>query len=642
MSVGSGAGLQNAVDLAGTDGELNVGAGTYTAENVTISKNGVTLTGAGAGNTIVSLPFVTDGQQVDGFVITADNVTITGFEIAGPVDDSYIDYDWGNKITRGIAVRNGAEDFTIEDNTIVNVRNGILIDGRNTGIVKNNVIDNTKSGISVQYTDASGIAISGNGEGTYGNEWGLNLHLNGYWDGTSHHSNPIATVASADWQSALMALSTANGGWSVQDQGYEQANRTHVQVAAGGTGTQGSRLKPLGSLQDGVDGLVDGGYLTVSAGTYSETVTVSRDLNLSTDGTIVLNGLTVDGDLTIRTDVAFDSSAANGDLAFNGDVLGLTDEGQDLTLDAGDGDVTIKNVGTSTVSLGDVTVTAGNYYGSAGTSYVASMDVTGDGDVEVGTATVNASGSVNLTGGNVSGSVNAATATVTAATGTANVAVTATQTATVTGQNVQGSVSATTATVTATQNANVTVTATGNASVSGQNVTANVTAPTASVTATQTANVTANVNNLSASTGSGGTITNSGGTTSVSGTGVVAVNGKKETPNNNNPNDEALDPGKVAQGPSVTSTPTTPAGQAFGGNGSVSRPFAGSFSLGISGGGSGLVVAGEGGEGPEADTSGPDGILDFAGDFLSDFWSYYFSPEGGEGGSTGAEGNNGV
>ncbi len=134
------------------------------------------------------------------------------------------------------------------------MRNGILIDGRNTGSVTGNRIENTKSAISVQYTDGSGITMAGNSQGPIGNEWGLNLHLNGYVDGSTIRSNPITASPTLAWQQALLALSAANAGWSVQDQGYTSSNRTHVNVATTGSpGVQGSALTPLGSVQGGVD-----------------------------------------------------------------------------------------------------------------------------------------------------------------------------------------------------------------------------------------------------------------------------------------------------------------------------------------------------------------------------------------------------
>src|SRR5690606_16767724 len=92
----------------------------------------------------------------DGLTIRSNDVTITGMEIVGLADQSYLTYGWGNTITRGIFVQNGATNFAITNNNIQATRNNILVDGRNTGSITGNVIDNSKSGISVQYTDTTG------------------------------------------------------------------------------------------------------------------------------------------------------------------------------------------------------------------------------------------------------------------------------------------------------------------------------------------------------------------------------------------------------------------------------------------------------------------------------------------------------
>ena len=81
---------------------------------------------------------------------------------------SYYDltYPWGANVSRGIVVRRGATAFALANNNIHDIRTGILIDGRDsagtgtvTGSVTGNVIENTKSGISIQYTDGSGIIV---------------------------------------------------------------------------------------------------------------------------------------------------------------------------------------------------------------------------------------------------------------------------------------------------------------------------------------------------------------------------------------------------------------------------------------------------------------------------------------------------
>jgi filamentous hemagglutinin family protein len=288
VDVYSGARIQDAVDIlktgtAGAGGAVDVHAGAY-AEQVTLNKANLTLTGLDGAKIVVP-----DAGQVNGISITANNVTVTGLEIAGPVNQPYASYAWGSNISRGIAVANGVTGFTISNNNIHDVRNGILIDGRNTGSVTGNRIENTKSAISVQYTDGSGIAMAGNSQGPVGNEWGLNLHLNGHMAGSNpnpvSNTTPIAAAPTLSQQQSLLDLSAANGGWSVQDQAYTSSNRTHVTVATtGSSGAQGSVLTPLGSIQGGVDAVVTGGTVNVAAGSYSGSVTITKSLTLDGAG----------------------------------------------------------------------------------------------------------------------------------------------------------------------------------------------------------------------------------------------------------------------------------------------------------------------------------------------------------------------
>jgi filamentous hemagglutinin family protein len=285
IDVYGGARIQDAVNIAktgtaGAGAAVDVHGGSY-AEQVALNKANLTLTGLDGAKIVVP----DTAGQLNGIGITANNVTVTGMEIAGPVNLPYVNYAWGTGITRGIAVSNGVTGFTIANNNIHDVRNGILIDGRNTGSVTGNRIENTKSAISVQYTDGSGITMAGNSQGTVGNEWGLNLHLNGYLDGSGIHNNPLAASPTLAWQQALLALSAANGGWSVQDQGYTSSNRTHVNVATtGSVGTQGSALTPLGSIQGGVDAVVTGGTVNVAAGNYTGNVSITKALTLDGAG----------------------------------------------------------------------------------------------------------------------------------------------------------------------------------------------------------------------------------------------------------------------------------------------------------------------------------------------------------------------
>jgi len=195
------------------------------AEQLVLNKAGLTLNGSSGAKLVVP-----DLAAVNGIEIRADNVTVRGLEIAGPLNgvpyDVYYRVEPGyatpTHISRGIAVMAGFTGFTLRDNNIHDVRNGILIHGSNgTGnVVADNRIDNTKSGISVQYTGGAGIDIAGNREGALGNEWGLNLNLNRYANDSQKQEAPDLA-----WQQQLLGLSAVNGGWSVQDQGFRSANR---------------------------------------------------------------------------------------------------------------------------------------------------------------------------------------------------------------------------------------------------------------------------------------------------------------------------------------------------------------------------------------------------------------------------------
>jgi hypothetical protein len=272
--------IQAAVNVAVSGDTIDVASGTY-IEDDTVNKS-VTIDGATGAKLVVA-----DGATSNGFDVTANNVTIEGFDIDGPVSQSYLTYPWSGNVSRGIVIENGFTNFTITNNTVQNLRNDILIDGRNTGSVTNNTIDNSKSGISVQYTDGTGITITGNKEGQYGNDWGMNLHLNGCYDSAASTAgskgNPpcVGGVAPDAAQTLIKNLSVANGGWTVQDQAYASSNRTAVTVSTTGAATaQGDPLGPINTIQNGVNAVVAGGTVNVAAGTYDGGIGISQGVIL--------------------------------------------------------------------------------------------------------------------------------------------------------------------------------------------------------------------------------------------------------------------------------------------------------------------------------------------------------------------------
>lgn len=272
--------IQAAVSAANSGDTIEVGAGTY-QEAVTIN---TPLSLVGDAGAVLEVNTTTQ----NGITIFANNVSVSGITITGPaVGVSYKTFPWGGDVTRGIFVRSGATGFSITNNNIGSLRNDILIDGNNTGSVTNNTIDNSKSGISVQYTDGSGITITDNHEGTFGNDWGLNLHLNGHVVGSTYFSNSqkIAVDAPSAAQQVVKDNSASNGGWTVQDQGYSTSNRTAVQVSTNGISTgQGDPLGTIDTIANGINAVVDGGKVIVASGTYDITTAIAVNKQVDIEG----------------------------------------------------------------------------------------------------------------------------------------------------------------------------------------------------------------------------------------------------------------------------------------------------------------------------------------------------------------------
>lgn len=357
-------------------GAINVGAGTY-ASGTVIAANGVTLSGeAGA-----KIDATHNGDN--GITISGDGVTVQGFEIFGAADQPFNLYDWGSSITRGVVVANGADNATVTGNTIHDVRNGVLIDGRNAGAaITGNTIDNSKSAISVQYTDGSNIDISGNAEGANGNEWGVIAHLNGIWNGSTITASggALGTATPLGEQQRLMDLSAANNGMAVFNQAWSAANRTRAYVTTAGTaGAQGSLLTPS-SLQAGLDAVVTGGTVHIAAGSYNEDV--------------VLNGLRVlDMGAISVSSLIFGAGAAGTNIGTSVTATGAIDLASGILL-SGDTALTGNEITLGAImSRNALTLTGGTL--AIGPASLASLGATGS---RITTAGVTTAGAQSYTG----------------------------------------------------------------------------------------------------------------------------------------------------------------------------------------------------------------------------------------------------
>lgn len=582
------ASIQRGIDAASAGNTVNVAAGSYT-ERVKVNKANLTLAGQAGAKVVVP-----DDPSFDGITIEANNATVSGFEISGPLSSPYYTYytsatypsgfPWSS-ISRGIVASRGATGFVITNNKIHDIRTGILIDGRDsgsgtvTGSVTGNTIENTKSGISVQYTDGTDgagltrITIAGNAEGPIGNEWGINLHLNGFLDGGTLYPNPHGSAPTLAWQQALLNLSASNGGWAVQDQGYASANRTQAMVATttGPASTQGSRLTPFTSVQSGVDAVVTGGKVNVAAGSYADNVVLNNRYNLSFSGVTLqglrlnagaagsgiggqvtvtgASGIAINAPISLRADTTLTTTGSN--ITLGGDVQNAGSTPYALTLTAGAGssrgNVSMTTGGSAGNPLGQLEIKS-NRFDLAGTLWVKGYRIDALGDVALSNHTLNATqaGVTNTLAavGNVTGSTTSQGSVEVVSSGDSSVNVAAQGHATVAAENISGTISGADVAATAQGAMDVVVTASNSASLIADTVAATVTAPTVAVDAGASANLA--LNSTQATVHADGAVQVSGNASTVSinapsgsvngnfgdvnntGTGLFSVNGRPE------------------------------------------------------------------------------------------------------------------
>ncbi|GGD04666.1 hypothetical protein GCM10011587_05570 [Pyruvatibacter mobilis] len=297
VNVANGVDIQDGVDVAANNATVNVAAGNYAA-GTTVTKTGLTIDGASAARVTVA-----NGQT--GFTVNGDNTTVSGFEIVGPIAGlgAFTTIDWGDAAfssSTGITVN--ASGVTISGNNIHDIRTGVSFVSGSSATATGNVFDNTKGSFIVR---SDNITMTGNTIGSTGNEWDI-VFLNGV-TAAGYTADP--TTDEVQYGVDIMALSSGNGGMRVLDRRYGSngfitatagGNRSHIEVNAGssfnaaddfalGNGL-GNQRQPLGSINDGIEAVVHGGFVNVQDGTYAENVVIDKALTLagqSQTGTII-------------------------------------------------------------------------------------------------------------------------------------------------------------------------------------------------------------------------------------------------------------------------------------------------------------------------------------------------------------------
>ncbi|MDP1654649.1 MAG: filamentous hemagglutinin N-terminal domain-containing protein, partial [Hylemonella sp.] len=285
------ASIQDAVKIvktgtAGAGATVELQAGTFN-QQVKLNKANMTLRG------VDNAKIVVPNSTTTGVEVLANNVTVQGLEIAGPLTAPYSSLttdQWGaTPNSLGIFVNQNVTGFNITGNKIHDVRTGIRVFGTgNVGSITNNEIENTKGGILFQYTNGTGVTMTGNREreGGVGNEWGIGLNINS--------ANSNTGDAPAEWQASLLALANANNKMAVEDRKYATSNRTRVIVDDDSTATSGDDFnmgnglgnarQPLKTIQSGIYAVVKGGTVQVRAGTYTLASTLNVNKSVTLDG----------------------------------------------------------------------------------------------------------------------------------------------------------------------------------------------------------------------------------------------------------------------------------------------------------------------------------------------------------------------
>jgi len=335
--------IQDAVDIAksgtapGNGATVNVNGGNRN-EQVRLDKPYLTVSGHDDATVTINA-----GQTA--FDIRADGVTVEDMKIVGPYSQSYVAVNWNAEpnITAGFTIQPGVSGATIRDNDIRNVRAGVLMLGNApSAAITGNLIDNTKGSILVR---SDGATISGNRFGAFGNEWDI-VFLNGVTDG-AYFTSPH--VSQQGYGAGVMAMSADNNGMHILDRRYgsngllgstpQFGNRSHIVVSAGSSFTAtddfnlgnglGNARQPLGSIATGIDAAVWGGFVDVTAGTYtqSSTLNVNKSITLTGAGEAqtIIDARSVSGYglLVTADDVSLSSFTLYGPTANVGTSYGI-------------------------------------------------------------------------------------------------------------------------------------------------------------------------------------------------------------------------------------------------------------------------------------------------------------------------------
>jgi parallel beta-helix repeat protein len=208
VAVGSGSTIYNtiqaAVNAAGPGATVQVAAGVYN-EDVDVTKAGLTLQGAGAGQSTIVGPIGGNSMTVK---ISAANVTVDGFTITRAGNNPT---DWNNpglNSAGGVHIQT-VGNATVTNNEITGNRTGIDINNSSGHTIRNNVIANNRTGMLLRnQTDNLTVvenSITGN--------WTVGIL---FLDGSSGTNSPVQAPPIACSPTTTSAATGMDRLWTVK------------------------------------------------------------------------------------------------------------------------------------------------------------------------------------------------------------------------------------------------------------------------------------------------------------------------------------------------------------------------------------------------------------------------------------------
>jgi hypothetical protein len=181
-------------------GTVQVAAGTYN-EDVTVNKT-VKVLGAGPVGTTVRGPI--GGASATTFLIQANNVEVAGFTITRAGNNT-TDWNDPNLNIPGVAVQGTAiTGMLLHDNLITGMRTGIDINNSNGHTIRNNVIDNNRTGLIFR-NQTDNITFV---ENTVTNNWTVGFL---FLDGSGGTNSPVQTALNGTYFN-----NNLSGNWYAQ------------------------------------------------------------------------------------------------------------------------------------------------------------------------------------------------------------------------------------------------------------------------------------------------------------------------------------------------------------------------------------------------------------------------------------------